>query len=281
MRRGSAVSIAAAAVVAAAAIIGVCFRPVAAERTELLLYCGAGIRPAASALIEAFEAGRAVRIVATYEGSGQLLGKISAGARGDLFMPGAEMYVDKAIELGLARAETKRVAGFFVPVLFVQKGNPKGIVSLNDLTRDGVRVGLGDERSAAVGQTALEILRKNGIAWEEVRRNVVYRSGTVNELGVAVQMGTVDAAILWDANARQFAGHGEMIPIPGRQNVVSTIPIVVLDASGRPAEARGFTEFVTSEEGRRILASHGFTVSPPEAPEIPRPAQQEDRTLRR
>ena len=44
------------------------------EEIELTLYCGAGIRPAAEALIEAFEAEHDVAVNPTYAGSGRLLG---------------------------------------------------------------------------------------------------------------------------------------------------------------------------------------------------------------
>lgn len=230
---------------------------------ELTLYCGAGIRPAADALILSFGARHDVKINATYAGSGRLLGQIVSLQKGDLFMPGAELYVDKAIGRGLAVKESKRVVAYFIPVIFVQKGNPKGISSLQDLGRKGVRLGLGDERSCAVGRKTLSILEKNGIPYSRVEKNVVYKSGTVNELGLAIQLGNVDAVILWDASARHFAQSGEVVSIPPEKNVPSTIPIVLLKSSEHPEEARKFIDFVTSEEGRRILTERGYTVSFP------------------
>jgi ABC-type molybdate transport system substrate-binding protein len=47
---------------------------VVGTRPELILYCGAGIRPAAEALIGAFESERSCKVVPSYAGSGQLLG---------------------------------------------------------------------------------------------------------------------------------------------------------------------------------------------------------------
>jgi len=235
-----------------------------ASQKELILYCGAGIRPGASAVIEAFMAKKHIRIIPTYEGSGQSLGKISAGAGGDLFMPGSEFYVDKAIEKGLAGIESKKTVAYFIPVLFVQKGNPKSIQTLQDLKKSGIRVGIGDERSAAVGQTTLEVLKKNSIAYEDVAKNVVYKSGTADELGVAIQMKTVDVVVLWDVNARNFDQHGDIIQIPPEQNVPSLIPVVVLKSTRHPVEAGKFVEFATSAEGRQIMVDHGFTIYYPQ-----------------
>lgn len=231
-------------------------------QTELLIYCGAGIRPACDVLIKAFEAKHEnIKINATYAGSGRLLGQIVSIQKGDLFMPGAELYVDKAIEQGLALKETKQVVAYFVPVIFVQKGNPKGIHSLQDLKRKGIRLGFGDERACAIGKKTLKILEKNAIDYSELENNVVYKSGTVNELPLAVQLRNVDAVIAWDANARHFLQYGDIVSIPPDQNVPSTIPIVVLKSSNHPQETREFVEVVTSDEGRKILAERGYTVS--------------------
>ena len=68
---------------------------------ELLLFCGAGLQPLADALIEEFSARAGVRVAVTYAGSGQLLGQLEALPRGDLFLPGAEFYVQRAVALGL------------------------------------------------------------------------------------------------------------------------------------------------------------------------------------
>ena len=226
---------------------------------RLMLFCGAGIKPAADALIEAFEADNpGVEIDPTYAGSGRLLGQMSANAVGDLFMPGAELYVDKAVELGLADASTKRVVAYFVPVVFVRKGFDK-VESLADLAKPGVRVGLGDERACAVGKVALKILAKNGM--DPKKMNVVFKSGTVNELPLAVQLGNVDAVICWDANARQFAEAGRMVEIPPAKNVIATIPIVLLKSSRHAQAAMKFIDFVTSEKGKRLLTENYYTVS--------------------
>jgi len=239
-------------------------RPNQAGTVELMLHCGAGIRPAASALIEAFEERCGIKVNANYAGGGRLLGQISAMQKGDLFMPGAEMYVDMAIAKGLADESSKRTVGYFVPVLFVQKGNPRNISSVADLKRDGLRLGLGEERSCAVGGATLEILNNYGIAPAEIEKNVVYKSGTVNELGVAVQLRTVDAVVLWDASARHFADSGTAIPIPPEKNSISVIPIVALKCSEDPHEAALFIDFITSEAGRGILRRTGYTVSLPD-----------------
>ena len=93
-----------------------------------------------------------------------------------------------------------------------------------------------------------------------LKPNVRFKSGTVNELGVQIQLGNVDAVIVWDATARHFLGDGTIVPIPLEQNLPSTIPIVRLLGSTHPDAADEFIRFVTSDEGRRILSDREYTV---------------------
>ena len=242
-------------------VAGVACRRGQRKPPELILYCGAGIRPAAEKLIHAFEAEQNVKIAATYAGSGRLLGQLTASRTGDLFMPGSSFYVDKAIEDALAEASTRRSVAYFVPTIFVCKGNPLGVTGLSDFATRSMRVGLGDERAVAVGKQAVRLFEKNAIPLESVQAHTVFKSGTVNELGLAIEMGTVDAVIVWDANARQFAQSGDAIAIPDEQNVITTIPIVQLTFTRHRKQARAFIAFVVSESGRRILEAEGYTVN--------------------
>ncbi len=231
-------------------------------RMELVVYCGAGIRTAAAALINEFEKEFPVTIKATYGGSGQLLGQISTLQHGDIFMPGAEFYVDRAIENGLADKRSKRIVAYFIPVIFVEKGNPKHVGKLDDLFKGGLRIGVGDERSCAVGKKFMEILAKNGIEYGKISDAIVYKSATVNELGMAVQLKNCDAVVIWDANARHFSRYGDIIKIPAERNCISSIPVVRLKSSIYPEAAEQFIQFITSDKGKAILRKKGYACEP-------------------
>ena len=188
------------------------------------------------------------------------MGQISTLRRGDLFMPGDDSYIVEAINKGLAKADTKQVIAFFVPVILVPKENQAGITSLADFTRKGLRIGLGDPRIAAVGRQAHLIFEKSKIAYESVKPQVLYLSRTVEELGVAVSMNSVDAAIVWDVTARNFAEKTKMIEIPPAQNIISPIAVVVLGSSSDPALSARFGELATTEQARAQLQKMGWKV---------------------
>ncbi len=226
--------------------------------SRLILFCGAGIRLAAEAVNAEFEKETGMTVDTMYAGSDKLFGQITGNRRGDLFMPGEDLYVKKAVEDGLAELSTRRTVAYFVPVLLVQRGNPGKIVTMDDLKRKGLRVGFGDPRACAVGKTTLKILGKYGIFREDI--NVVYESATVNELAQAVDIGSIDAAVVWDATARQYPKNCQSLEIPAEKNEISEVPVIMLKSSALPDAAKKYIEFISSSRGNKIFEDNGYKV---------------------
>jgi molybdate transport system substrate-binding protein len=229
-------------------------------RPKLLLYCGAGIRPPAAEIAEAFGRAHDLTVECDYAGSELLLSRIELSGVGDLYMPGDVHYVDQAKQEGLVT--TSKTACYFIPVILVRKGNPKNIRSLADLTRPQIKVGLGDPKACAIGGKSSKIFAKNNISEEDV--NVTFRSLTVNELGDKIKLRALDAVIVWDAVAAYFADSADAVPIPLEQNVVSTVAVGVLTSSKHPELAGKFLDFITSDEGRAIFQKHHYSLTLPE-----------------
>ena len=230
-------------------------------KVTLLLYCGAGIRPPADELVDAFARAHGVKVVADYAGSEVLLSKIRVARRGDLYMPGDKHYVEQAAADGLVLS-SRRVC-HWVPTILVRKGNPKNIRGLEDLMRPGLRLGLGDPNVCAIGRTTYEVFAKNRITPADIRANLKYHSLTVNELGMQIQAKALDAVIVWDAMARYYDRHGDQVAIPPEDNVISSVDIGVLSFTKHRELAEKFTEFLTSERGRQIFAKHDYSTNVP------------------
>jgi molybdate transport system substrate-binding protein len=232
------------------------------QSKKLLLYCGAGIRPPAEELVESFGREHGVKIATNYAGSETLLSTIRLIRSGDLYMPGDKYYVDQAAQEGLILSQ--RSVCYFVPTIFVQKGNPKNIRGLEDLLRPGLKVGFGDAKACAIGRTTEQIFAKNNIAWDLVEKNLKFQSLTVNELGLQIQAKSLDAVIVWDAIAQYYDEHGSAVPIPVEKNVISTVDIGVLKFTPNRELAEKFVEFAASPLGGNIFIKHNYTVDPPE-----------------
>lgn len=228
---------------------------------ELLLFCGAGIRPPVQQIAEAFEREHGVKIVTDYAGSEVLISKIKLARRGDLYMPGDKHYVELAAQEDLILSQ-KSVC-YFVPTILVRKGNPKNIHGLQDLLANGLKLGLGDAKACAIGRKTKQIFARNNIAREDVEKNVVFQSLTVNELGMQIQAGSLDAVIVWDAIARYYSEHGTEVPIPVEENVISTVNIGVLTFTKDRSLAEQFVEFAVSPRGQSIFKQHNYRTEPP------------------
>ena len=148
-------------------------------------------------------------------------------------------------------------------VLLVRKGNPKNIRTLADLVKPGVRLGLGNPAACQVGRLTQKMFAKNGLDPEAIKANTTFSSGTVNELGVRIRTQSIDAAIIWDAVARQFSRDADIIPIPAEQRVLSPVAIGLLSYSGDKPLARQFMQFLAAD-GKDIFRRHHYTVEVPE-----------------
>jgi molybdate transport system substrate-binding protein len=239
-------------ILAASLVISGC-----AAEDSLLVYCGAGMREPMEEIADLFFEEEGIEIQYTFGGSAQLLSQIELYQTGDLYMPGARSYIETAIKKGLAD-ETRDVV-YHVPCIITPKGNPAGVESLEDLAEPGVRVILGDPAGPAIGKDSKSILDSLGI-WEEVKKNVVAFSGTVNELLVYISLGQADAAVVWEDLYDPETM--DEVEIPLEMNGIKVVPIGTLVFSEDEETAEKFMNFVASEEGKAVFADHGFASYP-------------------
>lgn len=220
----------------------------------LTVYSGAGLRKPMDEIGKVFEEEYGIRVEYSYAGSAQNLSQIELLEEGDIYVPGATFYIEQAMEKGFI-SESKDVV-YHIPVIGVPKGNPANIQGLDDLAKEGVKVVLGDERSAAIGKTSQKILKQKGIL-EKVEENVVSKDATVNEVMVHIAMEQADACIIWEDNVANV-DEVEIVEIEEEFNDIKIIPIGILTFTEKPEEAKKYLDFVASKEGKAIFVKHGF-----------------------
>lgn len=236
--------------------------PAAAD--TLVLYAAAGIKLPVDEILSAYEAyheetfGRPIQVEAHYGGSGDLLARLESGSGTDLFLAADESYVELAKGKGLV-AEAIPLATM-VPVVAFSKGNEDKVNSLAELANlkeKGLRLGLGEPGSTAIGKLSREVLETAGL-WEQVSAEMAVTKATVNELGTDLQIGALDAAIIWDTLARQFGlAFRELPELTSRK---MNITVAVATATTRPRAALHFARFLASpEHGAEPFARHHFT----------------------
>jgi molybdate transport system substrate-binding protein len=157
----------------------------------------------------------------------------------------------RVVELGATVAAPQSFATNRL-CLVVAAGNPKRVGGLADLEREELTAVLcGPEVPA--GRYARTMLKQAG-------RTVRSRSDEPSVKAVVgkVALGEADVGIVFATDVLAAAGRVEAVAIPVEQGLVANYPIVALAGGAAPHVGSAFVAFVLSNEGRAILAKHGF-----------------------
>lgn len=226
------------------------------EIESILVYCGAGMSKPMDEIGRMFQEKYNVEVRYNYAGSNTLLSQMELIREGDVYMPGATMYIEIAEEKGLV--SYSQLICYHIPVITVPKGNPAGITCLEDLGKPGISLVWGDPEAAAIGKTGKLILEKNGL-YDSVWPNVIATLPTMNEVMMQISLGQADASINWWDTVKTVDDI-EVIEIPEEQNIISIIPIGVTTFTKKEDIARKLVDFCASDEGKGIFEKHGFQV---------------------
>lgn len=232
------------------------------KQKELLVFAGAANTPPLTEAAKLYEKRYGVKVRLTFGGSGVVLSQMKLAQKGDVYVPGSDDYMEKAIKEGIIDPKSVRVVCWLVPVINVPKGNPKGIKSVKDLVKPGIRVGIAVPGSVCLGDVAKEILEKAGL-WEEIQPNIVMQAKDCADLAAQIKLGTVDAIIGWDVFAYWYPDTPmENIPFPSNILRVRHIPAGVSVFASDKKEAQRFVNFLASREGKMCYAKCGYSVKP-------------------
>ncbi len=231
------------------------------KQDSLFVHCAAGMRKPVTEMADIFSKANNVNVQLNYDGSNRLLGQIKLTGKGDIYIAGDADYIDMAKEAGLT--DGGKALCYFVPVIMLQKGNPLNVKQLSDLIKQDVRLGQADEKAAAVGRVTPEVLKLNGVDREEWNKKIVMETPTVNELGIAIKLKTIDAAVVWNAVASKYSDSSDIVTIDPAKNVTPAVSAAVLKFSKNSSLALKFLDYMVSEEGKKILGEEGYTVNKP------------------
>lgn len=235
---------------------------------ELFVFAGAASKPPTEEAAKAFEAKTGVKVYLTFGGSGFVLSQMQLAKKGDIYFPGSSDYMEIAKRKGLVFPETEKYVVYLVPAINVQKGNPKGIKSLKDLSQAGLRVAIANPEGVCVGLYAVEIIEKNLKPDEKaaLKKNLVNYTESCEKTATAISLKAVDAVIgwrvfqYWDSDRIQTISlKKEEIPRIGY------IPIAVSKFTANRALAQRFIDFILSDEGRAIFKKYHYFMNPEEA----------------
>ncbi|NCO35541.1 MAG: molybdate ABC transporter substrate-binding protein [Armatimonadetes bacterium CG2_30_59_28] len=231
----------------------------AASPGSLMVFAGAASRPALQEAAKAFEKKYHARIHCTFGGSGTVLSQMLLTKTGDVYVPGSGFNMRIAEEKGVVKKGAARKVAYLIPVISVQKGNPKKIASLKDLAQPGLKVAIARPGAVCLGDVGVTLLRRAEV-YDAVMKNVVTQPLDCGQTAGVVRMKQVDAAIGWDVFGKWYPKDIASVSIPKdiRGSAWDYIPAAVTVYSKRPRLARQWIDFLVSPEGKSIFRKHGY-----------------------
>jgi len=221
----------------------------------LIVYCAEALRVPLEAIKIEFEKETHQPVELRYGASQGILTQLQLSHQGDLFLPADDSYIELA-KLKDLIAEVLPLATMRA-VVVARPGWNRPIKSWNDVIAPGVKLGLANPEAAAIGKVVRDHLRKHG-RWDAVSKQQPAMLGTVNEVGTAVQLGTIDIGVIWDAVAKNFP-KATAIDVPELKGATAQVQIAVTKNSAQPTQALRFARYVAAKDrGLEHLKKQGF-----------------------
>jgi molybdate transport system substrate-binding protein len=228
---------------------------------KLMVFCGAAFKQPMEEIIQAFTTKTKVEVQVTYGGVGTLLSQIMLTRRGDLFIVPSSYVMERAQSKGLLAPRPLGTFAYVVPAINVQKGNPKGITCLKDLTQPSVRVAIANPETVFVGMLAAELVEKalNSDEQRLFKKNVVTCPEDFNTLATALIFKKVDAIIGFHYLGSWYPDQIDTVKLKAVEiQRIGAGKVGVLSHSKSPLLAERFKHFLVAHEGQRIFAKYYY-----------------------
>jgi molybdate transport system substrate-binding protein len=245
-----------------------------ASSKRILIFAGAASKPATEEVVKIFHENTRIPVDVVFGGSGFVLTQMKLAKKGDLFFPGSSDFMEMAKKEGLVFSETEKIVVFLVSAINVQRENPKRILSLKDLTRDGIRVAIANPEMVCVGTYAVEIIEKNLTPEEKQRfkKNLVNYTESCEKTASVISLKAVDAVIGWSVFQFWDPDRIQTVYLKSEEIArIGYIPIAISRFTQDRALAQKFIDFLLSPEGKSLFRKHHYLMDSQEARRFARP----------
>lgn len=192
-----------------------------------------------------------VAVVISYGPSSSLAAQVTAGAPADVFASASAATMDQVVAAGHVDSTPEVIATNSMAIA-VPPANPAQVERLADLADPAVTVAV-CQPEVPCGVGAAEVFANAGLEVAPVTREPDVRA-VLNK----VQLGEVDAGVVYVSDTTTAGTSIRSIPIPGGVNATTAYPITTLVDAPHPDLAQEFVALVDSPTGTAALAAAGF-----------------------
>ncbi|HEY7628378.1 MAG TPA: molybdate ABC transporter substrate-binding protein [Ilumatobacteraceae bacterium] len=224
----------------------------AAVTGEITVFAAASLTAAYTEIGEAFTTAHpGANVQFSFDASSSLVTQINEGAPADVFAAADQANMKKLTDAG-GNAGDPQVFATNALQIIVEKGNPKGITGVADLTQPGL-IFVTCAPEVPIGKYTEQVLAAANVT-------VTPASLEQNVKGIVTKItaGEADAGIVYKTDVTAAGDTADGVDIPADINVTATYPLVATKQAPNPTGAQAFVAFVLSEQGQKILASYGF-----------------------
>jgi molybdate transport system substrate-binding protein len=241
---------------------------------KILIFAGAASKPATEEAVRIFQERSVIPVDVIFGGSGFVLSQMKLSRKGDLYFPGSSDFMGVAKREGLVFPDSEKVVVYLVPAINVQKGNPKGIHTIKDLAKEGVRIAIANPETVCVGTYAVEIIEKNFTPIEKNRfkNNLVNYTESCEKTANVISLKAVDVVLGWEVFQYWDPERIETILLrPQEISRIGYIPIAISKFTKDRPLGQKFIDFLLSPPGKECFRKYHYLMDLQEARHFTRP----------
>jgi len=186
-----------------------------------------------------------------FAGSSALATQLTQGAPADVFASANREQMTVVTDAGLQAAEpsvfTENVLEIAVPA-----GNPGEVTGLADFADPDLTLAV-CAADVPCGAAATAVFADAGITAQPDTEEEDVKAALTK-----VQLGEVDAALVYATDVQAAGADVEGIPFPEAEQEINPYPVCVLSGAPNPAAAQAFVDLVRSSAGQQALTKAGF-----------------------
>ncbi|MER5349869.1 molybdate ABC transporter substrate-binding protein [Kitasatospora sp. NPDC002551] len=219
---------------------------------SITVFAAASLKETFTDLGRKFEAANpGTKVTFNFGGSSALAASINSGAPADVFAAASPATMKTVSDAGGAAGEPRTFVRNTLAIA-VPEGNPKHLTGLADLAAPGVKVAL-CAKEVPCGAAALTALKAANVTLTPVTLEQDVKGALTK-----VELGEVDASLVYRTDVRADAGKIDGVDFPEAAKAVNDYPIAALAKAPNKDGAAAFVAYIQSPEAQQVLTAAGF-----------------------